>query len=213
MFFIKNIIYFFVRFFFSLWYYVYTYELSRKIRTKIDRFYTIWISNNIYKIGRTSTIGSDCFLLGGKYIEIGEYTCIGRHSVITCWDNYMGEKFTPSIKIGNECSIGEYCHITSINSITIGNGVLTGRRVTITDNSHGASLLEELKIRPSKRNLYSKGEIVIGDNVWIGDKVSITSGVHIGEGAIIAANAVVTKDIPQNVVAGGIPAKVLKMIL
>jgi acetyltransferase-like isoleucine patch superfamily enzyme len=154
-------------------------------------------------------IGKNCFLLGGKYIEIGDHTFIGRHGVVTCWDNYMKEKFTPSIKIGNNCYIGEYCHITSINSIIIGNEVLTGRRVTITDNSHGRSLPEEMDIPPVKRKLYSKGKVVIEDNVWIGDKVSILAGVRIGKGAIIAANAVVTKDVPAYSVVGGVPAKII----
>jgi acetyltransferase-like isoleucine patch superfamily enzyme len=124
----------------------------------------------------------------------------------------MEQKFTPSITIGDNCSIGEYCHITSINSITIGNGVLTGRWVTITDNSHGSSSLEEFYIQPSKRKLYSKGSVVIEDNVWIGDKVTILPGVHIGYGSIIGANAVVTKDVPANCVVGGNPAKIIKVI-
>jgi len=191
---------------------LYSYKLSRRVIGITDRLYTLWISNNLNKIGTSSSIGKDCFLVGGKYIEIGEHTNIERHGVITCWDTYQGEKFSPSIKIGNNCSIGEYCHITSINSIIIGNGILTGRRITITDNSHGASLPEEMEIPPDKRKLHSKGPVIIEDNVWIGDKASIMAGVHIGKGAIIAANAVVTKDVSAYAVVGGIPAKVIKMI-
>ena len=57
----------------------------------------------------------------------------------------------------------------------------------------------------------SKGRVVIGNNVWIGDKATILPGVTIGDGAIIAANAVVTKDVPQYSVVGGNPAKVIKI--
>ena len=60
--------------------------------------------------------------------------------------------------------------------------------------------------------MQDQGGIYIGDNVWIGDKVTILPNVTIGKGCIIAANAVVTKDIPEYSVAAGVPAKVIKII-
>jgi len=57
-----------------------------------------------------------------------------------------------------------------------------------------------------------KGEVVIGNNVWLGDKVAVLSGVHIGNNVIVAANAVVTKDLPDNSIAAGVPARVVKML-
>jgi len=192
---------------------LYSYKTSVKLSEIANRLYTLWIRNSIAKIGKNSIIGRDCTLKGGEYFEIGEQTSIGKHSVITCWDSYGGEKFTPSIKIGNNCSIGEYCHITSTNTIEIGDNVLTGRRVTITDNSHGKPLLiSEIDIPPLERKIYSKGKVIIKNNVWIGDKVSIMAGVHIGKGAIIAANSVVTKDVPEFSVMAGAPARVIKSI-
>lgn len=201
-----------LKFLFKLLHFIYSYNLHNKLMIRLDWIYTLWISNNIFQIGNNSLIGRNCFLLGGQYIKIGNNSNIGRHGVITCWDSLNNERYVPSIIIGDNCSIGEFCHITSINSIVIGNGVLTGKRVTITDNSHGKSLLAEAEIIPLRRKLYSKGSVIIGNNVWIGDKVSIMPGVCIGDGAIIAANAVVTKDVPLNAVVGGIPAKVLKWI-
>ena len=56
----------------------------------------------------------------------------------------------------------------------------------------------------------SKGDIVIGDDVWIGCNATIMSGVNVGQGAIIAAGAVVTKDVPSYAIVGGVPAKVIK---
>ena len=78
--------------------------------------------------------------------------------------------------------------------------------------SHGILSLENANIPPSKRQLVSKGEIVIGNNVWLGDKVTILGGVHIGDNVIIGTNSVVTKDIPANAMAAGVPARVLKQI-
>ena len=101
-------------------------------------------------------------------------------------------------------------YITAINNITIGNNILTGKWVTITDNSHGEVTLEQMHQDPLKRPVVSKGPVHIGDNVWIGDKATILPHVSIGDGAIIAANAVVTKDVPPYSVAAGNPAKIIK---
>ena len=60
--------------------------------------------------------------------------------------------------------------------------------------------------------MYTAGPVIIEDGVWIGDKVTILPNVRIGKNAVIGANSVVTKDIPENCVAGGIPAKIIKTI-
>lgn len=120
------------------------------------------------------------------------------------------QHFSPKIKIGSNCHFGAFNHITAINSIEIGDNLLTGKNVTITDNSHGSTDFEHLSIEPILRPLVSKGPVKIGNNVWIGDKATILPNVTIGDGAVIAANAVVTKDIPAYCVAAGNPAKVIK---
>ena len=152
-------------------------------------------------------------LMGEKYISIGKGTTINKGCILTAWDQYGEQTFTPSIKIGDNCSIGEYAHITACKEIIIGNNVLTGRRIYISDNAHGNSSKEEVEIPPIKRPLYVKGSVVIEDNVWIGERVCILSGVHIGKGAIIAANAVVTHNVPAYHIVGGVPAKTIKKIL
>lgn len=149
-------------------------------------------------------------LKGTRYISIGQGTLISAGVILTAWDRYAGERFSPSINIGDNCMIGEYAHITACHNITIGNNVLTGRRIYISDNSHGDTTKEQLDIPPIKRPLKVKGPVVIEDNVWIGERACILSGVRIGRGAIIAANAVVTKDVPPYSVVGGVPAKIIK---
>lgn len=149
---------------------------------------------------------------GESFFSIGEKTYIGKHSVLTAWDSYEGYNYSPKVIIGSNCHFGEYLNITCIKSINIGNGCLTGKWVTITDNAHGE--IEEMlqETRPNKRMLISKGAVNIGDNVWIGDKVTIVSGVTIGRGCIIGANAVVTKNMPPYSLVGGIPARVIKTL-
>jgi acetyltransferase-like isoleucine patch superfamily enzyme len=65
---------------------------------------------------------------------------------------------------------------------------------------------------PNYRELFSKGAVYIGKNVWIGDKASIMPGVTIGEGCIVGANTVVTKDVPPYSVVVGSPAKIVKTL-
>ena len=165
-------------------------------------------------VSGTSVIGRHSFVIGKKYIKIGKASYIGKNAVLTAWDCYKptGQNFSPQIVIGNEVNIGDFCHITAVNKIIIEDGVLTGRRVTITDNSHGIFIEGELKMRPVERPLYSKGEVFIGRNVWIGDKVTILPGIHIGEGSIIAANTVVTKNVPSFSVCAGNPGKIVKVL-
>lgn len=146
-------------------------------------------------------------LIGAQYIQIRETSDIQYGTHLTAWDNY-GNK--PMIKIGKDCHIGAYNHITSINSIEIGDGFVSGMYVTITDNSHGYTDKETMDLPVSKRKVVSKGKVFIGDNVWIGDKATILPNVKIGNGAIIAANTVVTSDIPAYSVAAGNPAKIVR---
>ena len=152
-------------------------------------------------------------LMGEKYISIGKGTTVNKGVILTAWDKYGKQTFRPSIIIGENTNIGEYAHITACKEIVIGNNVLTGRRIYISDNAHGNSSKEEIDIPPIQRPLHVKGSVIIEDNVWIGERVCILSGVHIGKGAIIAANAVVTHDVPAATIVGGVPAKIIKKII
>lgn len=154
----------------------------------------------------------DVFLKNPQYMAI--YGGVGLHCVLECWDYYRGKHYSPRLTIGKGSSIGEYTHLTCISPMVIGENVLTGRYVLISDNNHGtAGKLDELQLRPHDRPLSSKGPVTIGNRVWIGDRVTILSGVTIGDGAIIAAGAVVTKDVPAGAIVAGNPGKVIKMAM
>lgn len=135
-----------------------------------------------------------------------------RACEINAWDKYKGFDYTPIIEIGDNCQFGPYTHITCCNKIIIGNGVLTGSNVIISDNNHGSLTKEDINLEPRMRMLTTKGSVVIEDNVWIGDKVAILSGVHIGENSIVASNSVVTHDVPAFSIVGGAPARIIKEI-
>lgn len=155
----------------------------------------------------------DMRTLGEEHIFIGEGTHFGEHSFLTAWKKTCaGGDFHPEIHIGKNCNIGAWNHITATNRIEIGDNLLTGKWVTITDNNHGETNLETLQTPPLMRLMVSKGPVIIGKNVWIGDKATILPGVTIGEGAVIAANSVVTKDVPAYSVVAGNPARVVKQV-
>lgn len=169
---------------------------------------------DLFPNAKTVMFPNELTSFGEEYIAIGSGTYVGEHCILTAWTKTCaGGDFHPEIVIGKNCSIGEYNHITSTNKIVIGNNLLTGRWVTITDNSHGKTDFRTLQTPPLMRLVTSKGPVVIGNNVWIGDKATILPGVTIGDGAVIAANAVVTKDVPAYTVVAGNPAKVVKRVV
>lgn len=132
--------------------------------------------------------------------------------ILGCWVKYGDSIYHPEIRIGSNTYIGDYTQISAANQVVIGDGVLTGRYVYISDNNHGKTDAANLQKKPVDRTLFIKGPVHIGNNVWIGDKVSILSGVTIGDGAVIAANAVVTKDVPPYCVVGGVPARIIHKV-
>ena len=180
------------------------------------RLSTFFCKMQLGSVGIGTRIRPHCLLKGDglKNVKIGNGCYIDTSNVIECSARLKkdGKDVTPVLTIGNRCNFGEYNHITAVNRIVIGDNLLTGRFVLITDNSHGLFEMVELNKHPSHRQVVSKGEVVIGDNVWLGDKVSILPGVHIGDGCIIGANSVVTHDVPNYSIAAGNPAKVIKKI-
>lgn len=193
-----------------LWYRILNIETSSKLRFYKDKIYSSYIKHSFSFVGRNFYCQKSVNIIGSKNISIGDNVGLGRFSTLSCWVRRRHQKFHPHLQIGNNCSLGEFNHITCINSITIGHGVLTGRWVTITDNSHGVSSHVDLDIPPIDRELISKGAVIIEDNVWLGDKVTILPGVKIGKGAVVAANAVVSKDVPPYCIAAGVPATIVK---
>lgn len=189
------------------------YTLFKYCKRLLGMLNTLLAKTEIRHIGKGSRVLPGNYIAGGQWITIGRGSVINTNVTLTAHQVFgITPLKCPIISIGDNCGIGAFSHITGINRIRIGNGVLTGMGVLITDNSHGGFDREQLKLRPNIRPLVSKGEVIIDDNVWIGEKASILPGVHIGEGAIIGAGAVVTKDVPPFSVVVGNPAKVIKQM-
>lgn len=211
---------------------IYGYATKRKVTGYKSILRSMWL-RPLFKHADGVFFRKICLIRGPEFISIGKGTSFDDYLYLTAWDSYpvtnpklphLGriesvqkdkgceyiQIMQPELTIGERCCFGAMNHITCCNKITIGNHLLTGKWVTISDNNHGATDYESLKEIPSRRSIVSKGPIIIGDNVWIGDKATILGGITIGEGAVIAANSVVTKDVPAYSIVGGIPASLVK---
>ena len=191
----------------KLYSYVYPNKMSKYINTLKNNLYTGYVQKNFAQFGNSIIMWKPYTLLGTQNIYIGNNVVIESGVQLA---TYCTKDYKPEIHISDNTLIRRNSHITAINKIRIGENVLTGTNVLISDNAHGESSKQDMNIQPTSRKLVSKGEVVIEDNVWIGNNVCILGGVKIGIGSIIGANAVVTKDIPPYSIAAGVPAKIIK---
>ncbi|WP_305067721.1 sugar O-acetyltransferase [Membranihabitans maritimus] len=107
-------------------------------------------------------------------------------------------------KIGKNVFINFNCVFLDLGGITIEDHVLIAPKVSLLSEGH--------PISPESRHSLVPGHIHIKKNAWIGANATILQGVTIGENSVVAAGAVVSKDVPDNTIVGGIPAKILKSI-
>jgi acetyltransferase-like isoleucine patch superfamily enzyme len=189
--------------------YLYPLDLHLVLKKIFSCLYSGWIIRGFRSYGFSCRFyPPGCFVKGKHLIKLGNNIHFGKNLTLTAQS--MTNDDRPIITIGDNCVFGTDNHITASNNIIIGENLRTGPRVLICDNSHGdPSLNTQKSIHPDGRPLYSKGPIIIGDNVWLGEGCAILAGVKVGDGAIVGANCVVTHDIPDYGIAIGYPAKLL----
>jgi acetyltransferase-like isoleucine patch superfamily enzyme len=152
------------------------------------------------------------YLRGRSFLEYGKGFTTGYNCRLEMFNTGIGEK--KKLIIGENCKIGDSVHIAAGESVIIGDNCLFASKIYISDISHGDYSNTENSsnpnIPPDERPLYTN-PVIIGNNVWIGENVCILPGVKIGNGCIIGGNSVVNKSIPDNCIAVGGPAKVVKI--
>ena len=129
---------------------------------------------------------------------------LGQHSVVesySCINNAVGD-----VVIGDHTRIG--IHNTIIGPVTIGNHVNLAQGITVTALNHN---FDDTTKRIDEQGIATK-PVVISDDVWIGANAVILPGVTIGRHVVVAAGAVVTKDVPDNTIVGGVPATLIKKL-
>lgn len=153
------------------------------------------------------------YIRGKSHITIGENFKCRTNLWLEAVTRFNHQSFSPEIHIGNNFGCSDFLHIAATNSIRIGDNVLIGSKVLITDHLHGGyrgMLPSSPEDSPHDRLLTNDRAVIIGDNVLIGDNVCVLPGAVIGNGAVIGANSVVTSNIPAWTIAAGVPAKVMK---
>ena len=134
---------------------------------------------------------------------------LGRGFVENCGKNVnfeKGAKFNPELSIGDNSGVGTNCELSG--KIVIGKNVMMGPNCIMRTYSHK---FDRIDIPMCEQGFEEEKIMYIGDDVWIGTNVIILPGVNIGNHSIIGAGAVVTKDVPDYAIVGGVPAKVIRM--
>lgn len=122
---------------------------------------------------------------GDDGLHIGSDVLIARDSIIQCK--------TGPIRLGDRCTISSQCQLSSVSGISLGKGVMLGGQCYIGGGRYRTEDRERLIM---DQGLYSKGPVVIEDDVWIGAGATVLDGVHIGRGCVVGAGAVIREDLP-----------------
>ncbi|NJO77656.1 MAG: acyltransferase [Cyanobacteria bacterium RM1_2_2] len=136
---------------------------------------------------------------GEAGMSFGNDVIVSRNCVIQCK--------TDSLTLGNRVDIG--CN-TILSS---GNGIFIGDSVLIAGNCYiggGRYVTDRIDIPMMEQGVYSKGPVVIGNDVWLGAGAIVLDGVRIGKGCVVGAGALVTKELPDYSIAVGVPAQVVR---
>ena len=169
--------------------------ISRLLRTYIFKLKIKVLGFNI-SIGRGSEIGR---MVKMQTFDGGKIT-IGKRVNISDMV-YLEAKYGHLI-IGDDTFIGIGCQFVAGNEVVVGKSCAIAAYTVIMDGNHGTGerkpiLSQSMILKP----------VHVGSDVWLGSHVTVTSGVNIGTGSVVGANAVVTRDLPEMVVAVGVPAK------
>ncbi|HXB16877.1 MAG TPA: acyltransferase [Solirubrobacteraceae bacterium] len=156
--------------------------------------------------GRLQTDGM-CFICPGVKLEIGRgatlrvgrWAWVGHGCKIRV---HEGE-----VSIGAKTVMGQDCTVSAFQHISIGRECIVADRVMLIDFDHGVVEVE----RPIRLQGIYKRDVRVGSNVWMGYGSCVLRGVSVGHNSVVGTNAVVTKDVPENAVVGGVPARVLRM--
>ncbi len=143
--------------------------------------------------GVTFEIGRDARVVLGRWSWLGHGTKVRAHE---------GE-----VTIGAKSVLGQDCTISAYQRVAIGRECIVADRVMLIDFDHGVVEVE----RPIRLQGIYKRDVCVGHNVWIGYGACVLRGVTVGDNSVIGTSAVVTRDLPANAVAAGVPARVIRM--
>jgi acetyltransferase-like isoleucine patch superfamily enzyme len=178
-----------------------------------DKILSVLWKCSIAQVGPGFHVCRGAQIQGGRFITIGDGFFAGQMLWIEAVGEYAGVHYEPIIEIGSHVTCSQSVHIAANTRVTIGDGVMFGSRIHITDHAHGSYHgfeQDSPDVMPGRRALSKGRPVCIERNVWLGDGVVVLPGVIIGEGCVIGANSVVSRSLPPNVIAVGAPAVPIK---
>ncbi len=170
-------------------------------------------SRRARRFGRFGDGSVICFppnaLFNEQYISIGDNTMFGPQITLSA-GMVPGQEMVSDIVItvGDRCLFGKGSGIVGHLEIVIGDDVWTGHHVYITDQNHGYDDLD----LPISRQVMPERPVSIGSGSWLGHGTVVLPGATIGRHVVVGANSVVTGELPDNCVAAGVPARVIKKL-
>jgi acetyltransferase-like isoleucine patch superfamily enzyme len=157
--------------------------------------------------GRRLETDGVCFICPGVKFEIGPDAVLklGRW----CWigNDCKIRVHEGEVSIGAKTVVGQECTISAFQHVAIGRECIVADRVMLIDFDHGIVEVE----RPIRLQGIYKRDVNVGNNVWMGYGSCVLRGCTVGDNSVLGTYAVVSKDVPPNVVAVGVPAKVLRL--
>ena len=150
---------------------------------------------------------------GMAFVGPGVRFEIGRHAVLHLgrW-SWIGHGCKIRVhegeaRIGAKTVLGQECTISAFQHVSIGRECIVADRVMLIDFDHGVVEVD----RPIREQGIYKRDVRVGHNVWIGYGVAILRGATVGDNCVLGTSTIVTKDVPDNAVAAGVPVRVLRM--
>lgn len=156
--------------------------------------------------GKNLNIDRQCYIdaLSVDGIKFGNNVSIGKYTTIECSGTM--KNLGRGLIVGNNVGLGTHGFFGCAGGIEIGDNTIFGNYVSLHSENHNFSDMT----RPIRLQGINRKGIKIGSDCWLGAKVTVLDGAVIGNGCIVAAGAVVRGSFPENVVIGGVPAKILK---
>jgi len=178
----------------------------RRTRSFVHPTAIIKCSSKI-KYGKNFSVGRNCYIdaLSKEGLVCGDNVSMGFHTHIDLTGSL--KNIAKGIKIGNNVGLGSHGHYGSgVGGLEIGDDTIIGNYVSFHPETHNHS---DLSIPIRLQGVSGKG-IKVGNNCWIGTKATFLDGAEIGDGCIVAAGAIVKDIFPNNVIIGGVPARIIK---
>lgn len=180
--------------------------MSALIERLQGALYTRLVRRQFGAWGARSRVYRPIRLVAPHLVTVGEDVVIREHAWINAKDDR--EAGVPTLFIGSGTYIGRFVHINAWRSVTIEANVLIADRVFISDADHNYEDPDAPIILQGDR---FKGNVLLKQGCWLGVGAVVLPGVTVGRNAVVAANAVVTDDVPDRAVVGGIPARIIKL--